>query len=142
MMMVLIIGMVLVGMSLISFERASTNTAARRAAQVFSRDLALARSNAVRGREKVVLNFYESPKWYKITTATGREIARRRFGTATGSDVNLSAVDLQTTGDSLVFSARGIATLSGSLGTALFSAGSATYTVSFNSMGASQIGGP
>ena len=142
MLVVLIIGMVLIGLAAIAFEKTSTNTSARSAAQVFTRDLAMARSHAVRERQKVTINFYESSKWYLITTASGRELARRRFGVGGNNDVNLSAVNLQTTGDSVVFSTRGIATLSGALGTATFTAGNATYTVSFNSLGASSVGGP
>ena len=93
---------------------------------------------AVRGREDVVVQFYESSRWYDVTTASGRTLATRRFGV--DADINLSAVDLELPGDSVAFSGRGIATLSGSLGTASFTAGVTTYQVSFNSMGASQVG--
>lgn len=142
MMVVLVIGGILLAFAALAFARSSTRMSAQRAAQVFSRDLAMARSNAVRERQKVTINFNESGKWYRVTTATGRELVRRRFGTGGNASVNLSAVDLQTTGDSVVFSNRGVATLATTLGTALFRAGSATYTVSFNSLGASTIGGP
>ncbi len=117
--------------------------AAERAARVFAQDLTLARAWAVRSREPVVIRFYESGLWYEVeaqTTAT--EVARRRFGT--NADIDLSAATLETAGDSLVFSARGIADLSGAmgpLGTATFSSGATAYTVSFNSMGASKIEG-
>ncbi len=68
------------------------------------------------------------------------ELTRRRFG-GTG-DIDLTGVSLDTNGDSLVFDARGMADMSGaggSVGTATFSSGSNTYTVSFNGMGASRI---
>jgi Tfp pilus assembly protein FimT len=135
---VIVIGLILIALAISAFSRANTRMSARRAAQVFARDLALSRSMAVRGREKVTIRFYESAKWYSVTTSTGRTLATRRFGT--GRDVNLSALDLATTGDSLVFSTRGVGTLSGSLGTATFTAGTTTYQVSFNAIGASAVG--
>ena len=119
------------------FER----VAAERAAQVFAQDLTLARNWAVRSREPVVIRFYESSLWYEVEAqSTSTEVARRRFGV--NADIDLSAVTLDVAGDTLVFDSRGIADLSGaggSLGTATFSSGAVTYTVSFNSMGASKI---
>jgi prepilin-type N-terminal cleavage/methylation domain-containing protein len=119
------------------FQRSS----ARRAAQVFAQDLVAARSFAVRSQEPVVIRFYESTLWYEVESqSTATEIARRRFGT--NADVDLSSVTLDLTGDSLLFSARGVADMSGAggpLGTATFSSGAVTYTVSFNGMGASKI---
>jgi prepilin-type N-terminal cleavage/methylation domain-containing protein len=119
------------------FER----VAAERAAQVFAQDLALARNWAVRSREPVVIRFYEASLWYEVEAqSTSTEVARRRFGV--NADVDLSGLSLEVAGDSLVFDSRGIADLSGaggSLGTATFSSGAVTYTVSFNSMGASKI---
>jgi len=114
---------------------------AQRAAQVFARDLTLARSSATRGRRSVVIRFYESARRYEIEEqGTATDIALRRFGV--GADIDLSAVTLDFVGDSVVFDARGIADLSGAsgpLGVATFSSGGQAYTVSFNSMGASQI---
>ncbi len=119
------------------FQRSS----ARRAAQIFALDLTAARGYAMRSREAVVIRFYETSMWYEVQTqTTATEIARRRFGT--NADIDLSAVALDFVGDSVVFSSSGIADLSGasgSLGTATFSSGAITYTVSFNSMGASKI---
>jgi prepilin-type N-terminal cleavage/methylation domain-containing protein len=119
------------------FQRAS----AERAAELFAQDLTLARMWAVRSREPVVIRFYEASLWYEVETQeTGTEVARRRFGV--DADINLSSVDLDFAGDSVVFDSRGIADLSGaggSLGTATFSSGAVAYTVSFNSMGASKI---
>lgn len=135
---VLVIGAVLTGLAALTFASANTRASARGAAQIFSRDLALARSMAVRGRERVVIRFYEGALWYEVLTESGRELATRRFGV--DADVNLSALDLDLAGDSLVFSNRGIGSLSGSLGAASFSAGETTYQVTFNSMGASQVG--
>jgi Tfp pilus assembly protein FimT len=139
MMVVVVIGSILTAMALIAFSKAGTTTSARRAAQVFSRDLALARSMAVRGREKVTVKFYESSRYYDVKTASGRTLATRTFGSS--GTIRLSSVDLATTGDSIVFSNRGVVTLSSSLGTADFTAGAATYRVSFNSIGASKVVG-
>lgn len=132
------IGLTLAGLAFSGyFER----VAAEKAAQVFAQDLTLARSWAVRSRESVVIRFYEASLWYEVEAqSTATEVARRRFGV--NADIDLSSVTLDMTGDSLVFDPRGIADLSGvggPLGTATFSSGAVTYTVSFNSMGASKI---
>lgn len=114
---------------------------ARRAGQVFARDLSMARATSARGRERVVVRFYEGSLWYSVTTESGREMARRRFGPE--EEVFLSAIDLQFPGDSVVFNARGIADLSGvggALGEARFTAGQVVYQVAFNSLGASRVG--
>jgi len=119
------------------FER----VAAERAAQVFAQDLTLARNWAVRSREPVVIRFYEASLWYEVEAqSTSTEVARRRFGV--NADIDLSGLELHIPGDSIVFDARGLADLSsisGALGAAAFSSGAVTYTVSFNSMGASKI---
>jgi prepilin-type N-terminal cleavage/methylation domain-containing protein len=127
--------------ALLSFGGYFQRVSAERAAQVFAQDLTLARSFAVRSREPVVIRFYEASLRYEVegqSTATG--IATRRFGV--NADIDLSGVALDLPGDSLLFDVRGIADLSGAggpLGTASFSSGDMTYTVSFNSMGASKI---
>jgi Tfp pilus assembly protein FimT len=115
--------------------------AARRAAQVFARDLALARGFAVRSQEPVVIRFYESDRWYVVRAASSTsEMTTRRFGI--NADIDLSEIDLAMDGDSLVVSSRGTLDLSGldgALGSASFSSGATTFTVSFNGMGASRI---
>jgi Tfp pilus assembly protein FimT len=125
----------------LTFASYLQRSSAFRAAQVFAQDLVAARSFALRSREPVVIRFYEASMWYEVQAqATATEVARRRFGV--NADISLSAVTLDIAGDSLVFSTRGIADLSGAggpLGTATFSSGSVTYTVSFNGMGASKI---
>jgi len=132
------IGLTLAGLAFTGyFGRVS----AERAAQVFAQDLTLARSYAIRSREPVVLRFYESSLWYEVEAqSSATEVATRRFGV--NADVDLAAVTLDMAGDTLVFDSRGMADLSGAggpLGTATFSSGAVTYTVSFNSMGASKI---
>ncbi|MFV2007587.1 MAG: Tfp pilus assembly protein FimT/FimU, partial [Longimicrobiales bacterium] len=78
---------------------------AQRAAQVFARDLVLARSSAVRSREWVVVKFDEGALLYTVSTATGDEVARRAFGDS--SDVKLDSIDLQIVGDSVGFDGKG-----------------------------------
>lgn len=143
----LTIVVVLAGLTLgfagLTFSGYFQRSSARRAAQVFARDLTLARSAALRARENVVIRFYESSRWYQVVTqTTGTELARRRF--AVNADVSLSAVDLRMKGDTVVISSRGVTDLSGimgggSLGEARFAAGSTEYSVYFNSMGASKV---
>lgn len=127
--------------AMVAFSGYFQRVSAQRAAQLFAQDLTLARMWAVRSREPVVIRFYEASLWYEVETEnTATEVARRRFGT--DADIDLSAVSLDFAGDSVVFDSRGIADLTGaggSLGTATFSSGAVSYTVSFNSMGASKI---
>jgi prepilin-type N-terminal cleavage/methylation domain-containing protein len=126
---------------ILQFSGYFQRTAAQRAAQVFARDLTLARGWATRGRQPVVIRFYESARWYEVVEqVSGTQVVVRRFGT--NADIDLSGVELDFTGDQVVFDSRGAADLSGAagpLGTARFSSGAHRYTVSFNSMGASKI---
>ncbi len=117
-----------------------SRTTAQRAAQVFARDLALARSSAVRSREWVFMKFDEVGMSYVVRRVGGEQIVSRTFGAT--SDVRLDAIDLQFLGDSVGFDGKGIADLSGAggpLGHATFAAGSSLYDVTFNSMGASRV---
>ena len=136
----LLIGLVTT-FGVLSFDGYFQRVAAQRAAQVFARDLTLARGWATRARQPVVIRFYEAGLRYEVVEqATGTSVAVRRFGT--NADIDLSAVTLDFTGDSVVFDARGAAeltTASGALGTATFSSGASRYTVTCNSRGASKI---
>jgi Tfp pilus assembly protein FimT len=138
---VLVLAGLTLGFAALSFSDYTQRSAARRAAQVFALDLTLARSTAMRTQEAVVIQFFESGRRYAIETQSGSvALTTRRFGD--NADIDLETIDLDMTGDSLVFSARGIADLSGAagaLGTATFSSGATGYTVSFNSMGASKV---
>ena len=74
-----VIGGVLIAMSTLTFSNVNTRSSARRAAQVFARDLALARSMAVRGRERVVIRFDEGALWYDVDEGSGSgRVAGRR----------------------------------------------------------------
>lgn len=131
------------GFSAVAFSGYLHRTSAQRAAQVFTRDLALARGTALRTQEAVVIRFDEESRWYSVTLQrSGRELVRRRFGV--NGDIDLSTVDLLMGGDSVRFDPRGVADLSstsngGSLGAARFVSGPASYSVSFNAMGASKV---
>lgn len=140
----LVISAVTMTLAMVAFTDYFERSSAQRAAQVFVRDLALARSTAVRIQQPVSIRFYESSRWYSVqAVSTGTELVRRRFGL--NADIDLSAIDLQFRGDSVTFNARGIANLGRtgpprtSLGVALFSFGAISYKVSFNSMGASKV---
>lgn len=129
------------GFAGLTFSGYFQRSAAQRAAQVFAQDLAAARSYAMRSREPVVIRFYESTAWYEVQTQfTLTEVARRRF-TGNAADIDLSGIALDTAGDSIVFTTRGLAkfTVGGSTGTATFSSGATSYSVSFNGMGASRV---
>lgn len=137
---VLALSATLLGFAGWTFSAYVHRTSAQRAAQVFARDLTLARQAAIRGREPVVIRFFEAGRWYQIATAaSGDEIARRRFS---GTDLSISAIDLRISGDSLVFSSAGVARLPGgsaTVGEARFSSGDREYAVLFNGMGASRV---
>jgi len=138
---VLMLSAIGLSFALLSFGGYFQRVNAERAAQVFAQDLTVARAWAVRSREPVVIRFFESSLWYQVEArASGTEVLRRRFGT--NADIDLTGATLELAGDSEVFDRRGNAELSGAgsaLGTATFSSGPMSYTVSFNSMGASKI---
>ena len=141
--LVVVLGLfgIVLSFALVSLSGYFQRSAARRAAELFAQDLSAARSYAMRTREPVVVRFHEATLWYEVTTqSTLYEVTRRRFGT--NGEIELSGLALNTAGDSLVFTARGVARFgggSGGLGAATFSSGATSYTVSFNGMGASKI---
>jgi prepilin-type N-terminal cleavage/methylation domain-containing protein len=115
-------------------------TSAHRAALVFASDLKLARTEALRSRQSVVVRFDETNLWYTITESSGTQLVRRSFGT--NGDIHLSAIDLHMHGDSVALSTRGVVDLSnayGGVGEARFTMGSSEYIVYFNSLGASKV---
>ena len=123
----------------IVFAGYQSRTAAQRAAQVFAMDLSYARTSAVRGRKSVIVNFDLGSVSYVVRQA-GDTLLRREFDR--DDEIPLDWLDLNLTGDSLIFDSRGVGDLSGaggSLGLASFAAGEAIYDVSFNVMGASKV---
>ena len=136
----LILFTIAMALTSVVFSGYQSRTAAQRAAQVFVMDLSLARTSAVRGREAVIVDFDEAGMSYCIRLESGDTIVEREFGR--DDDIPLDLLNLQLTGDSLVFDARGVGDLSGSgssLGIASFAAGETIYDVSFNVMGASRL---
>ena len=136
--------LVIMGVTLVlvasTFNRFLDRANARRAAEIFDQDLSVARNAAARTRQTVVLDFDESALTYVARTTGGDTLFRRSFDG--DSDLRLSAMDLQFSGDTLAFGSRGMADLSGALGAlgrAAFTAGNVTYAVFFNSMGSSRI---
>ncbi len=124
----------------IVFVGYQSRTAAQRAAQVFAMDLSYARTSAVRRRERVIVDFDVGSVSYVIRSEAGDTLLSREFGR--DDEIPLDWLDLNLTGDSLVFDTRGVGDLSGagsSLGLASFAAGEAIYDVSFNVMGASKV---
>ena len=139
---VAIVSAIVLTLASLTFSGYFQRSSAQRAAQLFAQDLSAARSYAMRSREAVVMRVYESTDWYEIETVSGSyEIARRRFS-GTGADIELSGITLNTIGDSVLFTSRGLAkfTIFGSVPpTATFSSGTVTYDVTFNGMGASRV---
>ena len=133
---VLTIAGVSLGISVYFFSSFLSQSASRRAAQVFSRDLAQARAFATRSREAVTVRFFEDSLVYRVDSEGGRELIRRAF--ESGEEIPLTSLDLELAGDTLHFNAQGLANVPG-LGTAAFVAGSNTYEVRFNGTGSSRV---
>ena len=139
---VLLIVAVMLGWAATTFNGYQARTAAKRAAEVFVQDLNVTKNAALRSRQVAVLDFDENGLNYVVRMESGDTVLRRSFGRE--AEISLSALDLELSGDTLAFDGRGQADLAGavgSLGRAVFSAGSRAYAVSFNSMGVARIDG-
>ena len=139
---VLLLVSVMLGIAAGTFNGYMARTAARKAAEMFVQDLSVTKNAALRSRRVAVLDFDESGLGYVIRMEAGDTLLRRSFGES--SEISLSSLDLEVAGDTLPFDGRGQADLTGavgSLGRAVFSAGSRSYAVSFNSMGVARIDG-
>lgn len=137
---VLVIGSLALAFAANGFARYLATSSARRAAQMFQRDLLLARNAARTREEAVVIRFYEGSRSYRVETGSGRELVRRSFGS--GDEIGLSGIDLAIAGDTLRFDRWGRGDLPPSgdgLGGATFTAGPAVFEVRFNALGASRI---
>ena len=124
----------------VSFSSYNASTSAKRAAQVFSQDLSVGRSFAVRTRDTVAVVFDESTPGYTIISFSGDTLVGRTF--AVTSTFKLDTVDLQVTGDSIYFDERGRINfdgITGSIGVARFIAGDGRYQVRFNLLGTSRV---
>ena len=141
--MVLLLFAIMLGFAAETFHGYLERTSAKRAAEIFVQDLNVTRNAALRSRRMAVLAFDENGLKYLVRLESGDTVLLRAFGR--GAEISLSALDLEISGDTLVFDRRGQADLAGAvgpLGRAVFSAGSRSYAVSFNSMGVSRIDGP
>lgn len=139
---VLFVVAVLTGISVIGFGEYARRTAPRRAAEVFVRDLRVARAVAVGERYPVAVVFDEPSRTYQVRMDDGDPIISRDFSEE--GDFLLSAIDLEVDSDSLVFNERGFLNFSGvpgSLATARFEAGGRTYQVSLNASGTAEVVG-
>lgn len=134
---VLVIAAVALGISGMFFTGFLSRNSARRAAQIFSRDLAQARSFSTRSREAVTVYFREDSLSYRVESEGGRLLVRRQFQPE--DELSLSLVDLELDGDTLRFDGRGLAELPGAVGTAAFGAGADVYEVRFNGTGTSRV---
>jgi prepilin-type N-terminal cleavage/methylation domain-containing protein len=140
---VLAIGAVLLGVTVVSLTTVQSRTAVRSAAQHFSRDLAQARTWAIRTHEAVTISFDEAADslLYRVVSEGGGTIVRRSF--RRGSEIRLSGMDLMLAGDSLRFESDGVATIpSGGVAataTAEFAAGARVYRVRFNARGTGEV---
>ncbi len=77
-----------------------------RAARTVAADVALARSYAIRNRGNVSLVALEAPPRYELRDAAGNVLKARWFDG--GSDLPLTSLDVQATGDSVTFNSRGM----------------------------------
>ncbi len=131
---------VVLAISVQGFRVYSDQVGPRRSAEVFSRDLALARGSAIRERQPVVVEFMPDELRYVVRTGTGRQVVERRFDGS--GQVTLSGIELDLPDNELTFDPRGVADLTGvdgPLGTARFTSGETVYSVSFNSLGTSTV---
>ena len=112
MLVTLILYTITLGLAFSMFSGYQSRTAAQRAAQVFAMDLSLARTSAVRGREVAIVDFDETGGRYFIRLESGDTLVERQFGR--DDDIALDSINLQLTGDSVAFDARGVGDLSGS----------------------------
>lgn len=140
MLIVLVVAGISITFGVVALTGYRARAASEGAAHAFARDLTLARSSARRAREVVVFRFDEIGLGYTLETEAGRQLARRSFDA--GSDMALTAIDLELPGDTLVFDERGTAYLGGSsetVGTAVFAAGEVAMEVAFNALGAARV---
>jgi len=123
-----------------SFSRYTRERSAQQAAYLLSRDLRLARATAIGSRQPVSLVVTPDTRSYVIRDTRGTVVARRTF--AAGSDLMIESLSLGLPGDSVTFSAHGVATLTGVTGgvaEAVIGSPTREYVVRFNATGSSRI---
>ena len=132
----LMIGIVVMSIAtafaLTGYEQYRESAATSRAVRVISADVALARSLAIRAREPVSLVARENLRRYVIRDTSGALFQRRDFGT--GAEIELTGIDVATTGDSLTFDSRGVLITGGTPRVDAIRHGR-TRSVTFNALG-------
>lgn len=119
-----------------SFFQYQQSISTSRAARAISADVQLARGLAIRARAPVSIVANETLLRYEIRDTLGTMFHRRDFGT--GNQIELTALDIATTGDSLTFDGRGILVTSGTP-TVTVTRHAKTRTVTINGLGRTQI---
>jgi prepilin-type N-terminal cleavage/methylation domain-containing protein len=97
---------VIAAVSIGAFRQYAEATSARKAAVQIAADVGLTRSFAIQRRANVSLVVDESNLTYVVQDDGGTVLMRRDFGV--GSEMPLSTMVLNTTGDSLTFNSRGL----------------------------------
>ena len=123
-----------------SFSRYTRERSAQQAAYLLSRDLRLARATAIGSRQRVSLVVTPATRSYVIRDSRGTVVTRRTF--AAGSEMMIESLRLGLPGDSVTFTAQGVATLTGVTGgvaEAVIGSPTRQYVVRFNATGSSRI---
>lgn len=89
-----------------AFTQYNEATIANRASRVLAGDIALTRAYAVQRRENVSLKADEADRRYVIRTPAGDTFGIGSF--TANSDMPLTTLDVEVTGDSLTFDSRGL----------------------------------
>lgn len=89
-----------------AFRQYAEATSARKAAVQIAADVGLTRSFAIQRREDISLVVDESALTYVVRDTTGTVLMRRDFSAA--SEIGLTSLLVNTTGDSLTFNSRGL----------------------------------
>lgn len=95
------------------FRQFNESTIVDQAARSLGSDVTLARSYAIRRGGNVALVANEGARSYVIRDWAGNVLGAGSFGA--GSDTPLTALDIDTTGDSLTFNSRGMLTSGGTV---------------------------
>ena len=122
------------------FSSYTRERSAQQAAYLLSRDLRLARATAIGSRQAVSLVVTPATRSYVIRDRQGTVVARRIF--SAGSEMMIESLSLGLPGDSVTFSAQGVATLTGvtsGVAEAVIGSPSRSYVVRFNATGSSRI---
>jgi prepilin-type N-terminal cleavage/methylation domain-containing protein len=137
--MVLVLAAVLLSLGGVSLRRWTDRHAVRSAAELFARDLSLARGAAMRERAPVTLRPDDPGVGYRIVGAGERELAHRDY--ARGDGIRLHAIRFIQPEGGVVFGSRGMAELEGegALGEVRFLLSDHEWIVHFNAAGVARV---